>query len=271
MAARWHALALGLLTYRQALHYTMVGLFYGALFPGGVSGDVAKGAAIALKERATRTAQLPSSMIADRLIGLYVLAVAFCMACISLLANPPGASALLARLGAYGLILGAPVVLLLPLFATSHGARLLRSFLKRRPDGRVHRASVRVADALDAFHARPGVWLRALLLSAAVHACNVIVYLIILRALHLAVPVHLIIIMYAVLSVLTMIPISISGLGVREWFTLAFFPAIGLAAEAGVAFSLTYVALTWIVAAAGGAWHLLDLLPARRSEPADPT
>jgi uncharacterized protein (TIRG00374 family) len=270
LALRWHALALGLLTFHQALRYTFIGLFYGALLPGGVSGDIAKGAALALRQRSTRTAILPASILADRVIGLYVLGVAFGAACALLLAKPPGDDALLARIGAIGLLISAPLILLLPLALTTRGAALVRGIVRVVPWARLRSLIERLVDALFTYRAAPAVLLRAALLSAGVHAASVVVYLVVLDALQLDVPVHLTIVLYAVLSMLVMIPISISGLGVREWFSFAFFPAIGHPAEAGVAVSLTLLALAWSVAAIGGLWHLLDLLPSRTTERAGP-
>ena len=57
---------------------------------------------------------------------------------------------------------------------------------------------------------------------------------------------------------LTMVPISIGGIGVRESGYIIFFGIIGLEKEAAVAISLTGFALTVLLSLIGGAVYLLD-------------
>ena len=80
-ARRWQILSGGLLSYAQTLKYSWIGVFYGAILPGAVSGDVAKGASLALKNKDTRVGELPLSIAMDRIIGLYVLLIFFVISC----------------------------------------------------------------------------------------------------------------------------------------------------------------------------------------------
>jgi glycosyltransferase 2 family protein len=263
MAGRWRLLSLGLLTPLQAVRYTCIGMFYGAVLPGAISGDVAKGAAVAWKDRSTRTALLPASILADRLVGLLMLTVFFAVACALLLWRPPAGNESLARIGAIGLAGSIPPLVLIPCALTLRGRAMIDRMIGGRLPPPVRNAAQRLLVVVDEYRARSGLWVRAMLLSIAVHVCNVVFYLIVLHALGLAAPLHLVVVLYSVLSMLVLIPVSISGFGIREWFTLLYFPAIGLASEAGIAFSLTSVALSWIVALVGVGWQLLDFLPSR--------
>ena len=49
-----------------------------------------------------------------------------------------------------------------------------------------------------------------------------------------------------------MVPISISAIGVRDWFALLYFQHLHLPAEAGVAFSWLSLLFGLLVAAVGG-------------------
>jgi glycosyltransferase 2 family protein len=263
LATRWRLLSLGLLTPLQAVRYTCIGMFYGAVLPGAISGDVAKGAAVAWKDRSTRTALLPVSILADRIVGLLMLTAFFAVACTLLLLQPPAGNESLARLGAVGLAGSIPFLVLVPGALTRTGRAMMDRMIGGRLPSAMRSTARRLLVVVDEYRAHSGLWLRAMLLSIAVHVCNVAFYLIVFHALGLAAPLHLVVVLYSVLSMLVLIPVSISGFGVREWFTLLYFPAIGLAAEAGIAFSLTSVALSWIVALVGVGWQLLDFLPSR--------
>jgi glycosyltransferase 2 family protein len=62
----------------------------------------------------------------------------------------------------------------------------------------------------------------------------------------------------AITSLLSLLPISVSGIGTRELFLALVFPAIGLAAEQGVAFGMTVFAVIYLATAFAGlvAWQL---------------
>jgi glycosyltransferase 2 family protein len=263
MATRWRLLSLGLLTPLQALRYTFIGMFYGAVLPGAISGDVAKGAAVAWKDRSTRTAVLPASILADRLIGIATLAVFFTISCVLLLRSPAADHDALARMAVIGLAGSGPILLLASCLLTRRGRSLVDRIVGGRLPPAIRAAAVQLLVVADEYRTRSGLWGRAVLLSVVVQVCNVAFYLIVLHALGMAVPLYLVVVLYSVLSILVLIPISISGFGVREWFTLLYFPAIGLAADAGIAFALTSVALSLIIALIGVGWQLIDFLPSR--------
>jgi hypothetical protein len=64
--------------------------------------------------------------------------------------------------------------------------------------------------------------------------------------------------MLAVTSMLSLLPISVSGIGVRELFLALVFPALGLAPQQGVAFGLLVFIVIYLVVTLGGfvAWQL---------------
>src|SRR5215471_4906821 len=78
-AWRWQVLAPSL-SYRTAVKYTWIGLFFGHILPGSIAGDIAKGVSLALKDSAGR-AGLAASIVADKVIGLVALLVLFDLAC----------------------------------------------------------------------------------------------------------------------------------------------------------------------------------------------
>jgi glycosyltransferase 2 family protein len=65
--------------------------------------------------------------------------------------------------------------------------------------------------------------------------------------------------MLAITSLLSLLPISMSGVGVREAFLAMVFPTLGLAASQGVAFGLVMFAVVYLATMAAGfvAWQLV--------------
>lgn len=265
-AARWRILTLSLLSWRQALVYTWIGLFYGAILPGGVSGDIAKGAAIALKDTTARSALLPLSIVADRLAGLYALSVLFLVSAVAVLLGGAPSDAGLVRVATVGLILTAGFLGLATGLISPPGQKLLAAFAARPGGSFPSRIAARLAGVIGQYARTPGIWLRVLPLSFLNHAVNILTNSFLLLALGGTLNWSQWIVFYSLISVLLMVPVSISGLGVRDWFALFFFPAAGVLAEVGVAYSWLSLGLGLTIALIGGAIQLLEVFRPHRPD-----
>jgi glycosyltransferase 2 family protein len=264
MALRWQVLARELISYGQAFTYTWIGLFYGSLLPGGVSGDVAKGAALALKDKSSRSVILPVSILIDRVVGLYALLLLFCGACAWLALRSGGADHALDEVGLIGFLGGLAGAVVMPLLFTAAGLRWFQRLTARIGSARLNGVSTQIAQAADLYRKAPGPLWKALALSGGVHVTNILYNHYLLRALDIDLPAGALVGYYALMSVLVMIPISISGIGVREWLILLYFPAFGVSGEAGVAFAWTCLAAQWVIATFGGGFQLFEFFRSNR-------
>lgn len=267
-AARWRMLTLALLSMRQALAYTWIGIFYGAILPGGVSGDIAKGAAIALKDTAARSAVLPLSIVADRLAGLYALSVLFLVSGGTVLLGGAPSDAGLIRVVTVGLIVTSGFVALATGLISPAGQRLLAAIATQSGNSLPTRVAARLAGVVGQYAQTPGIWLRVLPLSFLNHAVNILTNSFLLLALGGTLTWSQWIVFYSLISALLMVPVSISGLGVRDWFALFFFPTAGVLAEVGVAYSWLSLGLGLTIALIGGVIQLLEVFRPHRPDAA---
>lgn len=237
-AWRWHLLAPNLLSIGTALKYSWIGFFYSMVLPGAISGDVAKGISLAVKDRETRGALLPASIIADRVIGLVVLLVFFDVACAIIyflygeafgpLRYLAGAAIVLSILG-----VGGGVLTVWWLAQASAQAS--------RKEGWISHALQRLQDAASTYLERPRQIAIAAALSVAVHSANLFAYYFTLLSLDIKAGILFAAVIYPILGVIHLIPISVSGLGVREVTLVALFQSFGLSPVAAVA--LSWIAL----------------------------
>ena len=233
-AWRWHVLAPSLLSIGTALKYSWIGAFYSMVLPGAISGDIAKGISLAITDRDTRGAPLPASIIADRVIGLLVLLSFFDAACgiiYFMYGDAFGPLRYLAGVAIVLSILGVGGVILTVWWHAR--ARVHAS----GGQGLIGNAIQRVTDASAAYVGRPRQIAIAVALSVAVHVANLVAYYFALKSLGIDAGFLVVSVIYPVLSVVLLIPISISGLGIREVTLIALFQSFGLSSASAVALS----------------------------------
>ncbi len=255
LALRWWVLARPVISLGGAFAFTWIGLFYGIILPGGVSGDIAKGSIMALRDASVRKAAFPASILADRIIGFTVML--FFFAASSLLISVESVSPALAHFALTAFAIGALGFIALLMGWTGIFQGFARATLARIPwaGGRV--GFQQFAEATFAFSTQPRRLWSAAALSVCGQVLNVAFYLALLRSLsvHLGpVPTFA---LYSIFSVLAMAPISFAGIGVRDWFAIGFFGAYGLPAESAVAFAWLCLAMAVAQALIGGLWQLV--------------
>lgn len=206
-------------------------LFIGLLTPGRL-GEFVKALHVS-RDCNAPLSHAVSSVFMDRLFDLYLLLV---VGSAALLALAPGSAAITALLASLALFT-LPIILLLNdgLFARLEQA----SWLMAQPNTRLGRAT---AWLLEMRRAMLMLSWPVLLWSATLTILAYGVFFgqcfLLARALNL--PLSFVDTSYAVAlgSLVTLIPISISGLGTREAAMIAYLSTLGLAAEAALGFSL---------------------------------
>jgi uncharacterized protein (TIRG00374 family) len=251
LAFRWWLLARPSVGWSDALAFTWIGLFYGLFLPGGVSGDVAKGSILAWKNARTRVAALPASILVDRIVGLVVLLFFFCSACI-VMAMSPVASAFARFIVPAGSI-GALALCTILVAWSPIIQRPILSLLQRVPSPKLGIALSQFAKATFSYSGRLRLISNAGIVSIVNHALCVAMYLALLRSLTVTVGIFPVFALYSILSVLSMAPITIAGIGVRDWFATVFFSTLGLSKETGEAFAWLCLAMSVLQAIFGGA------------------
>jgi glycosyltransferase 2 family protein len=251
LAARWQTIARtcgASLTFLPALQLSFIGAFFNQVLPSTVGGD---GARIWLLARTDAGwARATYSVLIDRMVGVFVLAlvVGACLPWTFELIHDPIARAVLLMIGA-GAIVGMFVFITI-------GARLQPIF-DRWVVTRHLGAAARAAAALFSSPQSIGI----------VIACSVVNHLLTVTAAWccikaIAAPVsflQVLILMPPVLLVST-IPISIAGWGVRESSMIVAFALAGLAESDGLTLSILFGAASFVVGLIGGiVWSVSGL------------
>lgn len=237
-AVRWRLLA-GLLGFERRLGSFMamvlVGNFFNLLLPTSVGGDVVRGWYLGGEGR-----RWPAllSVLSDRLNGVLVLVALACLA--ALVVPLPGW--MVGSVAVFGT--GAAVGL---------GLLLLSTTRTGQPWDRLRK----FADALALGADDRRVLTLVTLLSLVVQLLNVLLVWAVGRALGLDVPLSWCFVLMPLVTLLTLVPISVNGMGVREAGTVVLLAPLGIPSGPAVLLSLAWFAVFLAAGLLGAAVYLL--------------
>jgi uncharacterized membrane protein YbhN (UPF0104 family) len=230
-AFRWQLLARLLEIagpFREYLTYYFIGIFTNLFVPGLVGGDAAR--ALYLGRRHDRIGEAVASVIADRAAGMLAL-LWFAAACVLLISGPPLPRIVMRTV----LAIGAASLIALPLAS-------LISLRAGKMRGRLGRM---VAPAIP-YLREPHRLALAIALSVLLQASLALCQFILARGLGLRTPFGAFILIVPIANVVTSLPITINGLGLRETTYIVLFGMAGVATHEAIALGVLWFAATTI-------------------------
>jgi len=254
-AWRWRILAPSL-SFATALKYTWIGVFYGQILPGSIAGDIAKGVSLALRDNKARTG-LAASILTDKVIGLAVLILIFDIACLTIYIPHGAQSPQIRRL--------ALIALSVSFLAMIAGAVTALIALRNKDEafeftsGPAGRAASHGLAAVRYYAGQPARLIKAFGISVAVHGVYIAGTYVSFHAIGIDAGLVFAAIVYPVLQVILLVPISVSGIGVRDATLAVLFVLYGLPPESGVALSWLALLATVPNLLIGGAIQLWEM------------
>ena len=248
----------------QLTAFYFIGMFFNLMLPTSVGGNVVR--AWYLDKQSGQRLRAFASVLLDRLNGLVVLVALACLAVVlSPLTLPGWIVWSVWGIAAGGVVGIAGLFLIGARGAHRAGAGLLTPPPRRTAgSGDPRRAQRRrgwlsklaqLRDIATVF-GEPRLLPVTLTLSLLVQAGNVLVVWLIGQAIHAPVPAAYYWVMVPMVSLLTLLPISVNGMGVREEATVLFLAPLGVAAGTALTLSVLWFAVSATVSLVGGAVYL---------------
>ena len=238
-ARRWQLFADALRFRRsvpQLTGYYLIGMYFNLLLPTSVGGDVMR--AWYLDAGSGRKLAAFAAVLLDRLNGLVVL---IAMACLAVAVSPLELPAWLAW-SVWGI--GAAALLGMASLPLAVRWQLL-------PATRRHQLQTMVQIVRS-----PRAVVEATLLSAVVQVANVLVVWLVGTGLGMEVPVGYYFILVPMVSLLTLLPVSVNGMGVREGGVALFLAPLGVPQATAVTLAFLWFAVFGVVSLVGGVVYL---------------
>ncbi len=221
------------------------GMFFNLMLPTAIGGDLVRGYQVSrLTDR--REASL-ASILVERLSGFAALAIIACIAIIPAYTHVSDPLIVWST--------AASAVGMIALVASLLSDRLQALFFRLLHGvglGRFHDIIHRVYEAVQRYWIHRSTLLLALGLSLVLQSLVITIFYLISQALNLSVPFHYFFLFVPLMSVVSMLPISIAGLGLREGSAVYLFTKVGMDTAGALSLSLLWFAVTALCSGLGG-------------------
>lgn len=231
----------------ELVRATFIALFYGTILPGQIAGDVVK--AYRLGRQSMQTGHAEAATLIDRALALLAM---FAIGAVTACFVPAIPSAL--RLF---FMAGTLVVMLSCVTAASAPFRhvLLGRLLPPGP-GRVRNFIRNFGVAMHDCLRRPLRMLGVFVLALLFHVLCIAIHVLLGYALHISLSWNVWAVVYAGVTLLVLLPISVAGIGLRESGYIGMLSLFGVSAAVALSLSFTMFALALFGAAIGGLMEL---------------
>ncbi len=229
-AIKWHLL-LPRIKFMRLLKFNFIGAFYSLILPGQVSGEIAKTWRLAKGKKGAE--EIAASVIVDRITGLIGLSILTFAGAI--LSRQDLATVILIPAGISVVLLSTLTLFLQVPFVFNAAQYLIR--LTMSPIAYLHRQmpkAMLLIEHLRHYSNAPLSLLASILLGTLFQAILILLIFLLSTHLDMGIEIYDIAWILGIISILTFLPISISGIGVRE---LGFVGLLGLF---GVDFTLAF-------------------------------
>ena len=254
MAIRWSAILRQLNIIQKILdswRYYIISMFYGIMLPGIIGGDAVR-IGLCIKQHGANKALLATSVLFERVCGLMALLMIASVTALLAPALLEGKQALTDLI----YILALSFIFCFVLFFV---------LLKNSPKRWFNKESVQnglrhIIDLLlNNFRNLPvTLLLSVLFLSFLAHFFDILGSYFLARALSIDQPLHFFLMIIPLVYILTMLPISLGGLGVREGVLTFFLVNVGVMASDAVLLALLIYLTRICVALIGGFIQFMD-------------
>lgn len=230
--------------WRLALIY-FEGMFFNLMLPTLIGGDIVRGYQV-FRVTKRHEASL-ASILVERLCGFVAMIM---IATTALIFAYP-----LLRDPVVVWLTAGTAAALIGIIAGLLNERLQAAFftlLNRSGLGRFHETLHRLYEAIQRYWKHRQALLVAIVLSLVLQFVVILVFYQISRSLNLSVPLGYFFLFIPLISVVSMLPVSVAGLGIREGSAVYFFAKVGLDSAAAISLSLLWFFVTAVCSGLGG-------------------
>ena len=237
-----------------------IGMFFNLTFPTLIGGDIVK---IYYTGKTSRSyAESFASMFLDRDIGMFAMMIIACCAVLLYPVSVPGVPITLILWSVFTLFVIGNIAIFTPRFQNL----LTRIFHGNPPSaqsgglaerfGKIAAKIDTIAKAFRIIGGRPAALWMSLGISFANQILGCAAVWIAALSLNIRIPPFYFLVFVPVVTLISMIPVSLNGMGLREYSFMSLFGAIGVAGESCIALGLLYSFMVILSSLPGGVVYI---------------
>lgn len=234
--------------------YYLIGVFFTSFVPGGgISGDVAR--LIYVNRHVGNKALVLSTLVYERLVGVFILLFIGFAATVATRAYSQSDRVILISEAVLTIAFLA-IVLLMSDFVSSRVARIVRRAGGALRVPRIAEGGARTLEDFSRLKRDRALLFRTSMISISIRivwslGCYVIVW-----AMSLPLTLPMLFAFISVVDLIRLMPVSVGGLGVREWIVIVLFATVGISREQALTFSFLAFAPIYLNAITGGVIYI---------------
>ena len=234
--------------------FYLIGIFFMNFVPGGgISGDVAR--FIYVDREVHDKAFVLSTLVYERMVGLFtLLLIGFC-ATVAARSHLPESRVFYIGEAVLAIAFLASTMLMSN-YLSSRLARIARSIGKRTRRERLGEAASKALEAVSELSQHRAMLLQTVLLSVLIRVVWGLGWFVVAQAMGLALSLPIVITFASLVDLIRMLPISVGGLGVREWAIIVLFADAGIGRDQALIFSFLVFAPILLNAIVGGLLYI---------------
>lgn len=257
MAYRWRAiLAARQLRFntRRLFVYYLIGIFFTSFVPGGgVSGDVAR--LIYVDREARDKALVLSTLVYERLIGVFTLLL-IGLAATLMTRGGRQTDPMIYSIEAILALAFIAIATLMSGYVSSRVARLIRAVGGRIRTVRVAEAAARTLESISELRRDGALLFRTMMISVLIRIVWSLGCYVVAWAMGLPIGLLTLFAFISLVDLVRLMPISVGGLGVREWAVIVLLGTLGITREQALTFSILAFAPIYLNAIVGGLLYI---------------
>ncbi len=234
--------------------YYLIGIFFMNFVPGGgISGDVAR---FVYVDREVRDkAFVLSTLVYERMVGLFtLLLIGFC-ATVAARSHLPESRVFYVGEAVLAIAFLASTMLMSN-YLSSRLARIARSIGERTRLERLGETASKALEAVSELRQYRAMLCQTVLLSVMIRVVWGLGWFVVAQAMGLPLSLPIVITFASLVDLIRMLPISVGGLGVREWAIIALFAEAGIGRDQALMFSFLVFAPILLNAIVGGLLYI---------------
>ncbi len=225
--------------------FYLVGMFFNNFLPSSIGGDAVKG--YDLYRYSKKGKESVTTVVLERYTGLAALLLIGLVSLIFIYSLPEYSLAKILILGMTAIFIAGTIVV-----TNSRVKNLTINIVSKLKIAKLKKTIFEIYETFGNYKNHRSSFRNAVLLSIIIQVMNIVVYIILSSALDITVPWAYYFLFFPITTIMSMLPISINGLGIREGINVYLFAQVGVTSPQALSLSLSWFLMVTAISLLGG-------------------